>query len=72
MDDGSGIALHSGLSGRSIFLKNPHNELPVVTATDMLLGTFSGLDLQQLLNVDQSKLIKLESWLIENKFLKKC
>lgn len=72
MDDGSGIALHSGLSGRYAFLKNQNEKCFAVSASNTLQGKFSEQDLQQLLNSEHSQIKKLTLWLVENKFLNKC
>lgn len=72
MGDGSGIALHSGLSGRYAFLKNRHDQLFEDSNSNILAGKFSEQNLKQLLNIEQSEIKKLALWLVDNKFLNKC
>jgi hypothetical protein len=69
MDDESGIALYSGCSGRSAFLKTQHKELATHVISSRLLAIFSSIDIQHWLNIDDEKASKLEFWLVENKFI---
>lgn len=71
MDDGSGIALHSGLSGRYAFLKNQNDQLFECSALNVLSDMFSEQDLIRLLNLEDAQIKKLTLWLVENKFLNK-
>ncbi|MEP1445720.1 MAG: hypothetical protein ABJK37_06365 [Paraglaciecola sp.] len=71
MDDESGIALYSECSGRSAFLKNQHQKLAIEMVSNKLLDTFSSIDMQSWLNIDNEELYKLENWLVENKFIVK-
>jgi hypothetical protein len=72
MQDGSGIALHSGLSGRFAFLKNQQKHLVQSTTSNILSGKFSEQDLKQLLYIDHEQAGKLALWLVDNKFISKC
>lgn len=69
MDDESGIAMYSGYSGRSAFLKTHHKETSTQIISSMLLGTFTDIDIQRWLNIDALERGKLENWLVENKFI---
>lgn len=69
MDDESGIALYSGCSGLSAFLKTQHKELNPQMISTKLLTIFSSINIQNWLNIDAKEIRKLETWLVNNKFI---
>jgi hypothetical protein len=69
MEDKSGIALYSGCSGISAFLKTQHKELSPQLISTRLLTTFSSFDIQHWLNIDDEEKSRLETWLVDNKFI---
>jgi hypothetical protein len=69
MDDESGIALYNGCSGRSAFLKTHDKKLATQFISTKLLTTFSSTDIQHWLNIDDEEISRLETWLVDNKFI---